>query len=155
MDQFSTIERMFISFGLLCLKFALCLSLAGCGAAALSSSASGLATAIVLVADADVSLTKPELPDSLGKPDVGAAPTSAKLPQVQLFVTDGCPPCREAKRWLESQKRIPWVVMPENPDWTRDKGFPSLAWETPKGWSYWHGWRRGDEFERFYQESLK
>lgn len=116
MDKFSTAERFFISLGMLCVKLALCLSIAGCGVASvLTHDGSGLATAIVLVADADVRLTKPELPDSLGKQDVGAAPTAASIKpytkSLLLVSQKGCAPCqREIEQVIPVLKKSGWIV---------------------------------------------
>jgi hypothetical protein len=149
-------ERFCLELWGILLKFAFIASIAGCGAIAAHD---GQAAATVIVADADVQITRPEIRDDLAKEkDVGAAPVSDKLPQVQLFTTDGCPPCVEAKRWLKSSK-IPWVQMPmPNPAWCSEagRGFPAFAWQRKDGeWRYYFGFLSGADFEAYYRRSLK
>ena len=154
-------ERFCLELWGILLKFAVIASIAGCGAVVAGPADTEYDAALIAIADAD--MERPELPDSLddaeptGVSDNSgiSAPVSDKLPQVQLFVTDGCPPCVEAKKWLKGSK-IPWVQMPmPNPAWCDKKGYPSLAWQTKDGWGYWHGWTTGADFEAYYRRSLK
>lgn len=130
----------------------LTLLFAGCGS--LVAGPSGYEASIVAIAECDP-VERPELPDDLDShEDVGAV-AKADRPVVQVFISQHhCPPCDEAKRDLPDSG-IPYKIMPKNPDWVAERGYPSFAVRTKDGWAYLFGWPGLARFRDWYEGAIK
>lgn len=158
--KFDAIERGIIYAALKVILSVVLGSLAGCGAVMASPDSSAVQVDIS-ISDADWDTFQPKPKDDLRKEKAGDAPVAAvpvpvvsSKPQVQLFVTDGCPPCVTAKREL-GKSTIPYYLMPSRPKWAEAKGFPALAWKAGNDWHYWHGWTAIADFEKHYNSTFR
>jgi hypothetical protein len=77
-----------------------------------------------------------------------------KVPRVRAYTTEKCAPC-ETLKMDAPRLAAPIIEFYDAPDWTSDKKFPVLHWETPAGWRLQEGWNGPGPFLTNYDESFK
>lgn len=116
-DNFDMAEKFFIELSLIAIKFAAIASLAGCGVATAKMS-NRMAEATVIVADVDMQITRPKLPDQLApKGSTGAVAVVTPQKSILLLTKRGCNPCQRINtQTIPALKKTGWLIEEYDPD---------------------------------------